>query len=72
MAEKITIHSVFPLSYEEDAIHGMHYLRDHISYEEAKVFFEQAKYHGSAQFEDRQDRNYKLIYEDGGYRLERR
>ncbi len=40
-------------------------LRDDLSRDEAKVYFEQARLKGSAQFEDDYDRQFTLFYERG-------
>ena len=57
----------------KDAKYGIDYLDYDLDYEEAKVFFKTARYSGSAQFEDDQDRNYTLKYNgDGTYTVERR
>jgi len=71
MPEKTTIHS-FSVFYEQNAIDGIRYLRDDLDFNEARVFFDQAKAKGFAQFEDDEDRQYTLFYRDGVYTLTRR
>lgn len=50
------------------------YLRDDLQYEEARVFFEQARYRGEAQFEDDYDGQWTIKYNrsTGGYLLVKR
>ena len=71
MAEKTTIYG-FSVIYEKNAIEGVHYLRDDLDFQEARVFFEQARLKSFAQFEDDEDRQYTLIYRNGIYNLVRR
>ena len=61
------------VSGEDDVKRGMDYLDHKIEYNEAQVFFDQARQKGQAQFEDEQGRNYSLIFNrDGTYRVDRR
>lgn len=70
--EDTTIYS-FKVQYEEVTKPAVDYLKNDLSSEEAKVFFEYAKRHGSAQFEDDEDRNFTLVYNDNNlYTLTRR
>ena len=63
-------HKVF---YEDDAIEGLNYLEHDIEDKEAKVFFDQAKATGSAEFEDAKGQNYTLLYKtDNNYWLYKR
>jgi len=71
MAQKTTVHG-FTVSYEQNVYEGITHLRDDLDYEEAKVFFNQARGHGSAKFEDDEDRQFTLIYQNGTYTLTRR
>ena len=71
MAEKVGIHG-FAVTYEENAEEGIRHLRDDLDSEEARVFFDQARSRGSAEFEDDEDRQYTLIYQNGSYALLRR
>lgn len=71
MPEKTNIRG-FPVTYEKNAIEGVRYLRDDLDFEEARVFFDQARQRGSAQFEDDEDRQYTLFYKLGQYALVRR
>jgi hypothetical protein len=71
MAKQITLHG-FPVQYEDNAFEGIRYLRDDLDYNEARVFFDQARERGSAPFEDDADRQYTLLYRAGVYTLVRR
>jgi hypothetical protein len=71
MPEKTNVHG-FTVNYETNAYEGIRYLRDDLDFEEARVFFDQARLRGFAQFEDDQDRQYTLYYRDGIYTLARR
>lgn len=71
MPQKTTIHG-FQVEYEENGYEGIRYLREDLDYNEARVFFDQAKLKGSAGFEDDQDRQYTLVYRTGLYVLMRR
>lgn len=71
MITKTTIHG-FGVAYEENAREGIQYLRDDLDAREASVFFDQARQRGSAEFEDDEDRQYTLIYQNGSYVLTRR
>ncbi len=71
MAEKTNVHG-FPVTYEENAVEGVRYLRDDLDFEEARVFFDQARAKGFSQFEDDEDRQYSLFYQGGSYTLTRR
>lgn len=50
---------------EDDAEKGLYYLDYEIDPEEARVFFQQAKLHGQAEFEDRHNRQFTLEYDHG-------
>lgn len=52
----------FKVQYEDATRKAVDYLKNDLSSEESKVFFEHAKRHGSAQFEDDEDRNFTLVY----------
>jgi len=67
MANTLKVHG-HEVSYDQDAYHGVHYLNT-ISFNEAEVFFRQAKVHGSAEFEDTLRRHFTLEYHDGVYTL---
>jgi hypothetical protein len=71
--KKERIHG-FWLTYEQDLIEGIRYLRDDLQAKEAKTIFDAARVTGSAEFEDDQDRDWTLIYikGDGSYVLSRR
>lgn len=71
MLKKTRIHG-FTISYEDNAREGLRYLRDDLDYREAKVFFDQAKSKGSAEFEDEYDRQFTLMHQRGVYVLMRR
>lgn len=72
MVQKTTVHTFFNVIFEEDAHNGIRYLRDNLDYKEAKVFFDQARQHGSAEFEDHENRQFTLLHQDGAYTLVRR
>lgn len=71
MAQKTSVHG-FTVAFEENVREGINYLRDDLDINEAKVFFDQARVRGSAQFEDDEDRQYTLFYQNGAYTLARR
>lgn len=71
MAQKITVYG-FAVVYEQNAYDGIKYLRDDLDFGEARVFFDQARSRGQAQFEDDEDRQYTLIYQNGVFTLVRR
>ncbi len=60
------------MACEENAREGIGHLRDDLDSEEARVFFDQARQRGSAEFEDDEGRQYTLIYQNGSYILTRR
>ena len=70
--KEVYIHG-FKVRYEEDAWFGIEYFRRDLDRAEARVFFDQAKRKKFASFEDDQDRDYTLSYNnDGSYNLSRR
>lgn len=71
MAEKTTVHG-FSVIYEQNTIEGIRYLRDDLDFNEARVFFDQARARGFSKFEDDEDRQYTLFYKGGTYTLTRR
>ncbi len=71
MLQKMYIHE-YPLTYEDsekNIKYGLRYLKEHLSSEESKVFFKQAHDHKSSQFEDKEGRNYTLLYQNHSYVL---
>jgi hypothetical protein len=54
---------------EKDIIYGVQYLDRTLSREEAMVFIKQAYEHGSAQFEDKNRKQFTLMYAGGAYTL---
>lgn len=46
---------------DEEARRGMEYLSGELSVEEAKVFFDMARTHGQAEFQDTHRSNYTLV-----------
>ncbi len=62
----------FHVIYEDHDYPGIRYLRDDLDQREAKVFFDQARQRGSAQFESDGELNFTLAYHDGEYALSRR
>ncbi|OGZ17326.1 MAG: hypothetical protein A2Z78_00745 [Candidatus Nealsonbacteria bacterium RBG_13_36_15] len=70
--KQISIHG-YITKYEDKDYNGIRYLLEDLQYDEAKVFFEQARLHGSAQFEDDFEGQYILNRNpDGTYDLGRR
>jgi len=70
--KEIYIHG-FKVKYEENAKGGIDYLLYDLDREEAKVFFDQARAHKYAKFEDDREGQYTLAYNsDGTYTLIRR
>lgn len=70
--KEVYIHGL-KVRYEEDAQYGIEYLQRDLDRAEARVFFDQAKRKKFASFEDGQDRDYTLSYNnDGSYSLSRR
>jgi len=71
--KKEQIHGYW-LVFEEELRDGVRYLRDDLQYKEAKTIFDAARFDGTAEFEDDQDRDWSLIYnrQDGNYTLIRR
>ncbi len=71
MLQKTYVHE-YPLIYEnseKNIKYGIHYLKEHLSSEESKVFFKQAHDHESSQFEDTEGINYTLLYQNHSYVL---
>jgi len=63
----------YKVKYEENAKEGIKYLLYDLDSEEARVFFDQARAHKYAKFEDDSERQYTLSYNsDGTYTLTRR
>lgn len=60
------------VSGEDNVVKGMEYLDYRLSYEEAEVFFREARNRGKVQFEDGEHRNYTLTHRGGLYSLTRR
>ncbi len=61
------------VSGEDNVVRGMDYLDHSLSYEEAEVFFREARNRGSVRFEDRERRDYTLrAASDGTYTLQAR
>jgi hypothetical protein len=71
MIQKVEIHG-FTVAYEENSREGVAYLRDDLDANEARVFFDQAKMKGSAEFEDDDDRQFTLSYHENEYTLIKR
>lgn len=63
----------YRLDGNKDAKEGMDYLDHRLDSAEVKVFFEQARIKGEAQFEDDRGHNYTLFYHNnGGYEIKKR
>lgn len=71
MPQESRIHG-FRTIFEDNAIEGVRYLRDDLSYDEVRVFFDQARLKGSAAFEDDQERQFTLLHRGSVYTLVRR
>jgi len=70
--EETYIHN-FKVSYDKDASNGIYYLKHDLDRKECLVFFEQAKRKKTADFEDQQERQYTLSYNNyNSYTLMRR
>jgi len=71
--KKVNVHG-FTVEYEENLRAGIEYLKYDLDFNEAKIFFEAARRHGKADFEDDADRDWRLIYNrsKGIYTLVRR
>lgn len=54
------------IRYDTTTEHGIYYLKNDLSANEAKVIIEYARIKGSAEFEDDQDRDYTLAKGPGG------
>lgn len=71
MAERTNVHG-FLVACEQNALEGVRYLRDDLDFNEARVFFDQARVKSFSEFEDDEDRQYTLFYKDNAYTLVRR
>jgi len=74
MEEKeINIHG-FIIKYSETCAEGIKYLQYDLQFREAKTLTDAARFAGTAEFEDDQDRDWTLIYEKdtGKYKLVKR
>lgn len=60
--EETYVHG-FKVKYEDNAYSGVYYLKNELDQKEAGIFFDEAKRKKSADFEDRQARNYTLSYD---------
>ena len=71
MQTKITIRerSVCYDDDEKNIKYGLKYLKETLSSEEIKPFFDEAHKRGSAQFEDRDRHQFTLFYKGGSYLL---
>ena len=67
--EQKTIIWVHMLVHDETVQHGMYFLSRQINQAEAKVFFDEAFYKGSAVFEDHLGSKFKLVHKGGEYNL---
>lgn len=56
----------------ETCYSGIRHLTEDLSWDERKVFFNQAYAKGAAQFEDDEERQFMLYYQNGSYLLTRR
>lgn len=63
----------FKVKFEENARDGVNYLLYDLDEEEARIFFEQARFKRYAKFEDDREGQYTLSHNpDGSYTLARR
>jgi len=71
--KKTNIHGYWVM-FDEEVKEGIRYLRDDLQRNEAKTLFEAARFRGTAEFEDDQDRDWSLIYNrnEGNFTLIRR
>ncbi len=69
MPIETTVHG-FIVAYDEESAEGINFLRDELKFEEAKIFFNQAK-KKSAEFKDDKNRPYLLSYAKNKYSLTR-
>jgi len=60
------------VKYDDESKHGMSYLKNDLSGSEGRVFFDEAKRRGFAEFEDDEDRQFTLVYQNGAYIITRR
>ncbi len=66
---KESIHG-FITKYNEKCLSAVRYLRNDLQRDEARVFFDQARIKGRADFEDELENNFTLVYNrDGTYTL---
>jgi len=60
------------VAYTDTEKEAVFYLKEDLSSDEARVFFDQARAKGSAQFEDDNDRQFTLFYSNGLFTLRKR
>ncbi|MCX6760049.1 MAG: hypothetical protein NTW46_01760 [Candidatus Nealsonbacteria bacterium] len=63
--KQIRMHGVI-VKYEDDAHEGVNYILKELDHDEAKVFIDEARRRGEAQFEDRNGKNYTLSKNSDG------
>jgi hypothetical protein len=63
-----------PVYHDDEDHHGVEYLNSKIDRNEAKVLFDYAKTHGTAEFETQGGKNYSLVHnnEKGNYEIVKR
>ena len=70
--KQIRMHG-FIVKYEDDAHEGVNYILKELDNNEARVFFDEARRRGEAQFEDRSGKNYTITKNrDGTFDLTKR
>lgn len=70
--EETYVHNL-KVRHEKDAENGIYFLKNNLDRKECLVFFDGAKRRKSVDFEDHQDRQYTLSYNnDNSYTLMRR
>ena len=71
MTQTTEIHG-HKVEYEDNAREGIIYLKEKLESAESQIFFNQAKAHHSADFEDNHNHNFTLLHHADGYTLVRR
>ena len=62
--EHTTVHN-YSLQYPKDCDAGRYYLAYRLDAEQVKVFFDQARSHGHADFEDQNGHKFRLTHDSG-------
>lgn len=67
--KRIHFHGFYLKYNPEDYESGVKYLRDDLSRDAVKVFFDQARRVGIAEFENEREKKFEIIYKNGVYTL---